>query len=330
MQNNILGIHHVTAITSDAQRNIDFYTGFLGLRLIKVTVNFDDPSTYHLYYGDSVGHPGTIITFFAWPGAPRGRQGTGQINAIAFAIPRSSLGYWIGRLIEYGIQYKGPTTRFDEQVISLRDPDGLAVELVARPGIQERLGWESQAIPTEHAIRGFAGVTIWEDDYEQTNHVLSDILGFRLIAEKQHVFRYEFGAEENRARLDVRHTAGFWRGAVAAGTVHHVALRAATDEVQQAWHDILVGNDLNVTSIRDRKYFHSIYFPEPGGVLFEIATDLPGFTIDESAERLGTQLQLPPWLEAQRSEIERVLPPLRWPSAQGEAEWSERGRGVGQ
>ncbi|GHO86968.1 ring-cleaving dioxygenase [Dictyobacter formicarum] len=312
MQHSLLGIHHVTAITSDPQRNIDFYTGVLGLRLVKVTVNFDDPSSYHLYYGDKEGHPGTILTFFAWPGAPRGRQGTGQINATAFSVPEGSLGYWISYLLERGIKYEGPTARFGEQVLSLRDPDGLVIEIVAHLGEQEPPGWENGAIPAEHAIRGISNVTLWEDDYEQTAHFLTDTLGFRLVSEEQNTFRYELGTGESGTRVDVRNAHGFWRGAVATGTVHHVAWRVATDEAQQKWRELLDARDFNVTPVLDREYFHSIYFPEPGGVLFEIATDPPGFTVNEPVEQLGTRLQLPPWLEAQRSEIERLLPPLRY------------------
>jgi glyoxalase family protein len=311
MQHSLLGIHHVTAITSDPQRNLEFYTGFLGLRLVKVTVNFDDPGSYHLYYGDREGHPGTIMTFFAWPGAPRGRQGTGQINATAFSIPQASLGYWLGRLHEHNIQYEGPTSRFGEQVLSLRDPDGLVTELVAHPGENTSAGWENGVIPAEHAICGLSSVTLWEDDYEQTARLLTDTLGFRLVSEEQNTFRYALGTGGAGTRVDVRNANGFWSGKIATGTIHHVAWRVATDEAQQKWRQILDEGDFNVTPILNREYFHSIYFPEPGGVLFEIATDPPGFAVDEPVEQLGTQLKLPPWLEAQRAQIEHTLPPLR-------------------
>lgn len=316
MHHSLLGIHHVTAITSDPQRNVDFYTGFLGLRLVKVTVNFDDPTAYHLYYGDREGHPGTIMTFFAWPGAPRGRQGTGQINATAFSVPQASLGYWINRFHEHAIQYQGPTRRFGEQVLSLRDPDGLVIELVAHVGEQEPPGWDNGVIPAEHAIRGVGSVTLWEDGHEHTARFLTDTLGFRLAAEDQQTFRYELGTGGSGTRVDVRNAQGFWSGSVAVGTVHHVAWRVANDEVQQKWQELLDAHDVNVTPILDREYFHSIYFPEPGGVLFEIATDPPGFAIDETVEQLGSRLQLPPWLEKQRPMIERTLPPLRYTSQQ--------------
>ncbi|GCE07850.1 ring-cleaving dioxygenase [Dictyobacter aurantiacus] len=312
MQHSLLGIHHVTAIASDPQRNIDFYTGVLGLRLVKVTVNFDDPGSYHLYYGDREGHPGTIMTFFIWPGAPRGRQGVGQIHATAFSVPQTSLGYWIKRLLEHGIQYEGPTTRFSEQVLTFCDPDGLIIELVAHLGEQTDSVWENGTIPSEHTIRGIASVTLWEDEPEQTARLLTNTLGFRLVSEEQNTLRYELGTGESGTRVDVRNANGFWAGSMAAGIAHHVAWRAATDEALQKWQGLLDDHDYNVTPMLDRQYFHSIYFPEPGGVLFEIATDPPGFAINEPVELLGTRLQLPSWLEAQRAEIERVLPPLQY------------------
>ncbi|GCE28682.1 diguanylate cyclase [Dictyobacter alpinus] len=324
MQHSLLGIHHVTAITADPQGNIDFYTGLLGLRLVKVTVNFDDPGSYHFYYGDREGNPGTIMTFFAWPGAQKGRQGTGQINATAFAIPQASLSYWLGRLIEKGIKHEGPITRFGEQVLTFRDPDGLVIELVAHPGELERPGWDNGEIPAEHAIRGISAVTLWEDGHEETAGLLTKTMGFRLVSEEDNTFRYELGAGGAGARVDVRNAHGFWRGAVATGTVHHVAWRVANDEAQAAWQEQLDAQDFNVTPILDREYFHSIYFPEPGGVLFEIATDPPGFAINESVERLGTQLQLPPWLETSRPQIERALPQITYPQVGGRRSKAEK------
>src|SRR5215467_2056984 len=235
----LLGIHHVTAITSDAQRNVDFYTGLLGLRLVKVTVNFDDPGAYHLYYGDEVGHPGTILTFFAWTGIPRGRPGTGQLTSIAFTIPQTSLDYWATRLLSSGIQHQGPRTRLGEQVLSLRDPDGMSIELVAHPRALERPGWAGGTVPAEQAIRGIHSVTVLEEEYEHTAHHLTDILGFRLVAEEQNVFRYEVGAGGPGAFLHVHCTPEFLRGMIAAGSIHHVAWRAATDADQQIWREAL-------------------------------------------------------------------------------------------
>ncbi|GCF08377.1 ring-cleaving dioxygenase [Dictyobacter arantiisoli] len=310
----LLGMHHVTAIASDPQRNIHFYTGVLGLRLVKVTVNFDDPFSYHLYYGNEVGNPGTILTFFIWPGARRGRQGTGQIVSTSFSVPQSSLSYWVGRLIEHGVSYDGPVSRLGERVITFRDPDGLALELVGYAGTEHRAGWGGGTVPAEHAIRGLSGVMLWEEDYDQTARTLTEILGFQHIAEEENVTRYALATDAGigipGTRIDVRRASGFWTGKVAVGTVHHVAWRTATDETLLAWREILKAQEFNATPVMDREYFHSVYFPEPGGVLFEIATDPPGFTINETVEQLGTQLQLPPWMEDSRAEIEAALPPL--------------------
>ncbi len=310
MSTDVLGIHHVTAIASETQRNVDFYTGLLGLRLVKVTVNFDDPSSYHLYYGDEVGHPGTILTFFSWPGAPRGRAGTGQLSAVAFTISEASLDYWTGRLRSAGIEHQGLSTSLGEAALVLHDPDGMTIELVAHPRAEERPGWTGGQIPPEHAIRGVHSVTVWEEGYESTVRHLTETLGFRLVAEEQNLFRYEVGAGGPGALITVRCAPESLRGTMAAGSIHHVAWRAATDEEQLNWRESLSSQGVDVTPILDRQYFHSIYFREPGGVLFEIATDPPGFTIDEPVERLGSQLKLPPWLEPARVEIEQVLPPF--------------------
>ena len=315
MSGAILGMHHVTAIASDPQRNVDFYTGVLGLRLVKLTVNFDDPRSYHLYYGDEVGHPGTIMTFFAWLGVPKGRQGTGQVTVTSFSVPQASLDYWIERLIQQGISSKGPTSRFDETILALQDPDGLALELVAHPQADHRPAWQEGPVPAPHGIRGIHTVTLSEDGYERTARLLTDTLGFRLLGQENNVFRYEVDEGGSGAYVDVRCAPELRRGNVAGGTVHHVAWRTPTDERQQAWRGILAGLDLNVTPVLDRKYFHSIYFREPGGILFEIATDPPGFTVDEPVEQLGTHLELPAWLEQHRPELEQVLPSLRLPAA---------------
>lgn len=318
METSILGLHHVTAIASDPQRNIDFYTGVLGLRLVKVTVNFDDPGSYHFYYGDEVGHPGTILTFFAWPGAPRGRQGLGQIASIAFSIPQSSLGFWISHLLEQKVLYEGPSQRFGENTITFRDPDGLSLELVAQAETPSVSIWEHGSVPPEHTIRGIAGVTLWEEGYEQTAHLLTDTLGFHQMAETQTFHRFGLRSEQPTSWVDVRSAPGFWPGQIAAGTVHHVAWRTASEETQLAWQKKLAESSYNVTPVLNREYFHSIYFPEPGGVLFEIATDPPGFTLDEPVERLGTQLRLPPWFEQSRAAIAKILPEIQYPPVMGE------------
>ena len=315
MSQDILGIHHVTAIADDPQRNVDFYTAVLGLRLVKLTVNFDDPRSYHLYYGDKLGHPGTLLTFFAWPGVPKGRQGTGQVTVTSFSIPQGSIDYWIERLSQQGVSFTGPASRFDETVLSLQDPDGLVIELVAHPQAELRPAWAEGPVPAEYAMRGLHTITLSEDGYERTAKLLTDTLGFRLLGQENNVFRYEVAEGGPSAYVDVRCAPGLRRGHVASGTVHHVAWRTPTDECQQAWRGTLAGLDLNVTPVLDRKYFHSIYFREPGGILFEIATDPPGFTVDEPVEQLGTHLELPAWLEPQREELAQVLPALRLPAA---------------
>ena len=314
----IAGLHHLTAIVGDPQQNVDFYTRVLGLRLVKQTVNFDDPGTYHLYYGDEVGTPGTILTFFPWPGAPKGRRGTGQIIDISFSIASTALDYWIDRLSKHDVTITGPTTRFDEQVISFFDPHGLSLELVAHKDAELHSGWEKGPIPPAYAIRGFSSVTLAVAQQERTATMLTNVLGFRLIAQEGNRFRYEVGAGGPGARVDVLSLPDQPRGRIAVGTVHHVAWRTEDDAHQLAWQDYLKGNGTDVTPVQDRQYFHSIYFHEPGGVLFEIATDPPGFSIDEQVEQLGTHLKLPPWLEPYRSKIEEVLLPIHVPEEQAE------------
>jgi glyoxalase family protein len=313
MNQEVLGVHHVTAIAGDPQQNVDFYTGLLGLRLVKLTVNFDDPGTYHLYYGDEVGHPGTILTFFPWPGAPKGRRGTGQLTVTSFSIPEGALGYWMERLAGYDIRFEGPITRFDEEVLTLADPDGLQLELVAHDGVAERRPWGNGPVPPQYAIRGFYAVTLAEKGQGATASLLADTLGFRLIGETGNRFRYEVGAGGQGSLVDVLVFPDMAHGRVAVGTVHHVAWRTPNDQQQLAWRQEIAELGLNVTPVMDRQYFHSIYFREPGGVLFEIATDPPGFTVDEPAERLGMDLKLPPWLEPMRVQLEQQLPPLHLP-----------------
>ncbi len=313
MPKEILGLHHVTAIAGEPQQNVDFYAGFLGLRLVKLTVNYDDPETYHLYYGDEVGHPGTILTFFPWPGAPKGRKGAGQVTITSFSIPRGSVDYWVERLRKRGVRFEGPINRFEEQVISFSDPDDLNLELVVYAGAETRSGWNRGSIPQEHAIRGFFGVTLTEEGYERTASLLTETMGFRLVKEDGNRFRYEVGEGGPGAMVDVLCQPDAPTGLVSVGTVHHVAWRTPNYEQQKEWREALVKARLNVTPVIDRKYFHSIYFREPGGVLFEIATDPPGFTVDERLEELGTRLMLPPRLEPLRAYLDRALPHVRLP-----------------
>jgi glyoxalase family protein len=288
--------------------------GFLGLRLVKLTVNFDDPETYHLYYGDGVGHPGTIMTFFPWPGGDAGRKGTGQLTTTSFSIPESALDFWIKRFRDRHVSFEGPTRRHDdERVLSFSDPDGLSLEIVAHPKASEQGGWAEGPIAPENAIRGFHVVTLTEEGYESTAAMLTKDLGFRLASEDGNCFRYEVGAGGPGAMVDVMCRPAAPRGVVNVGTVHHVAWRTPSDREQKSWRDTLVKSGRNVTPIIDRRYFHSIYFREPGGVLFEIATDPPGFTIDEPESELGKSLKLPSWLEPLRQHLEHTLPSVHLP-----------------
>lgn len=311
MTGRIPGIHHVTAIAGEPQRNLDFYTSVLGLRLVKLTVNYDDPSTYHFYFGDEDGRPGTILTFFPWPGAHQGRRGTGQVTATAFSIPRNAVGFWIERLKVRGFDSSAPHRRFEEEVISFSDPDGLQLELVAHAGAEVREPWDEGPVPPAHAIRGFFGVTLSEEGYERTAELHAKTFGFTPSREERNRFRYESGVAAPGAVVDLLCLPYATPGRVAVGTVHHVAFRTAGPEEQMAWRNKLVGSGYNVTPVIDRVYFRSIYFREPGGVLYEIATELPGFSVDEPQDRLGTRLVLPSWLEPHRSDLEKILPPVR-------------------
>ncbi|MBI2842985.1 MAG: ring-cleaving dioxygenase [Armatimonadetes bacterium] len=314
MDKKILGLHHVTAIAGDPQKNVGFYTGLLGLRLVKQTVNFDDPDTYHLYYGDESGRPGTILTFFPWPEAETGRRGTGQATTVSFVVPPESLGYWVDKFEGNGVVYEPPVTRFgEEEVIVLLDPDGLRVELVGRTEAESIAPWERGPAPAAHAIRGLYGVSLSEEGYEGTASLLIKTLGFRLVEAENNRFRYEIGAGGPGATIDLICMPNGAPGLVSVGTVHHVAWRTPDDDQHKAWREEIVRAGLNVTPIIDRRYFRSIYFREPGGVLFEIATDPPGFTVDETLEELGAHLMLPPWLEHKRSVVEQILPALRTP-----------------
>ncbi|HMM28288.1 MAG TPA: ring-cleaving dioxygenase [Aggregatilineaceae bacterium] len=324
MTEPLTGIHHVTAIASDPQRNVDFYAGVLGMRLVKQTVNFDDPGTYHFYYGDALGHPGTILTFFPWPGARRGRRGAGQIGATAFSVPVASLGFWRERLAASGVEVASDT-RFEQDVLTFADPDGLALELVGDAGVETIPGWEGGPVAAQHAIRGVHSVTLWEADADVTDQVLRGALGFTAVDHagertRYHIVESALDSDSDSTtgipigtRVDVLHLPGAAPAAGGAGTVHHVAWRTGDRDQQQAWQARISARGLHVTDILDRQYFTSIYFREPGGVLFEIATDPPGFTLDEAPGALGTALKLPPWYEEQRALIERVLPPIRLP-----------------
>ena len=306
-----MSIHHVTAIASDPQRTLDFYTGVLGLRLVKLTVNYDDPDHYHLYFGDELGRPGSILTFFPWSGGQAGRQGVGQIGETGLAVPRRSLGFWFQRLLSRGVPFEGPTRRFDEQVLSFRDPDGLLLDLVATARVEAVEPWREGPVVAEHAVRGLHGVTIWEDGDTGSAAFLTETLGLRPAGMLENRLRFESAAAALGSVVDLRRAPGFWRGAEGVGTVHHVAFRAPSAEDQRRRREVIERLGIDVTPVIDRQYFQSIYFREPGGVLFEIATDGPGFTVDEPPSELGGALQLPQAYERLRAEIVAGLPPLR-------------------
>ena len=317
MNPSITGLHHVTAIASDPQRTLDFYVGLLGLRFVKRTVNFDDPTSYHFYFGDARGTPGTILTFFAWPGARRGIRGTGQIEAPAFAIPPNSVGYWLDRFKEHHVPAEKTPARFREEVLRFADSDGLVIELIASISSAGFEPWADSTVPVEHSLHGFHGVSIALEGYEQTAKLLTETFGYRLVEQLNNRFRLAAPSEAGAGRIvDLLCTPDGSPGRVAAGSVHHIAFRARDDAEQLVWRKRLVDLGYNVTPVIDRTYFRSIYFREPGGVLFEIATDPPGFTLDESLEELGNHLRLPPWLEPTRSQVEEVLPAIKVPAKQ--------------
>jgi len=293
----LLGLHHITALASNPQRNLDFYTQFLGLRLIKRTVNFDDPGTHHLYFGDDTGRPGTLLTFFAWPNAPRGIRGTGQAVGASFAVPNNSLDQWIERARRTAVEYTAPETRFGQDLITLYDPDGLPIELVASAPRSDR-----------GAIVQLHSATLRESHAGRTSTLLTEVLGFEPVAESGNRARFQAGG----SFLDIV-TSLEEPGKTSTGMVHHIAFRVIDEAEQRRWRAKLTDAGFRSSAVRDRQYFRSVYFREPGGVLFEIATDGPGFLIDESLEDLGSTLTLPAWLETIRDSIERRLPPVTVP-----------------
>ena len=307
MNVNPQGIHHVTAIASDPQANVDFYTKVLGLRLVKQTVNFDAPHVWHLYYGDEKGSPSSILTFFPWPGVMQGKEGAGLTTATAFSVPPESIGFWHERVKTLGLTAEAPAVRGDSEVLTLFDNDGMRLELVASPG-DSRSGWDGVSdIPQEHALRGLHEVTLSERNLDPTASMLTNFLGMGLSSETAGAASFSMG--EGGAGASVQVIGGIQdRGLQAGGTVHHVAFRAPNLQTMESWRQELVSRGVSVTEVMDRQYFKSIYFREPGGVLFEIATDEPGFDIDEPLLELGRKLKLPPWLEPSREQIQNSLP----------------------
>jgi glyoxalase family protein len=304
------GIHHVTAICRDPKRNRAFYAGTLGLRMVKKTVNFDDPTTWHLYYGDETGHPGTALTFFAWGNVAPGRNGNGMAVETAFIIPERSFGYWTARLVERDVPHEAPEKRFGETVVRFTDPDRMRLALVAVKGADALPGWPGGPVPAEHALRGFHSVTLMVDTGEPTANVLTGAFSFRTGARDGKLQRFVSSGAAVGTFVDVRTAEGFLSGRQGGGSVHHVAFRAGDDASQADMASTIRAQGLQPTDQIDRQYFRSVYFREPGGILFEIATDAPGFTVDEPKEKLGSEIKLPPWFEPRRAEIVAALPPL--------------------
>lgn len=309
MSKLVTGLHHITALASNAQKNLDFYAGILGLRMVKKTINFDAPEVYHLYYGNEKGSPGTILTFFPYTDLPKGRKGKGQLTVTSFSIPDNSINYWLKRLDKFHVDHETPKSRFDdESFIYFEDNDGLGLELVAN-NRDNRPGFTYGNIPVEYAIKGFYGITLSEESDEKTAHLLTRQMDHVLIMEKGNRFRYSASGNPGDF-VDVLYPETL-RGIGGAGTIHHVAFATANEATQLEAREKLVKGGFNVTPVINREYFHSIYFREPGGVLFEIATIPPGFAIDEDPAHLGEALKLPPWEEPNRKIIENELPPIR-------------------
>ncbi|GAB3220625.1 ring-cleaving dioxygenase [Spirosoma arcticum] len=311
MENQILGLHHITAIANNAQRNFDFYTHLIGLRLVKKTVNFDDPFTYHLYYGNEEGTPGTILTFFPWEGIGPGKNGVGMATEIGYSVPGDSLDYWAGRFRESGVSMGEQADRFGDRYLLFTDPDGLALSLIVSKTTDDRPVWETADVKQNIAIRGFHSVTLSLQKIDRTAEILTELFGYRLLAQEGNRYRFMTDAVPNASIVDLLEEPRGKSGRNAAGTNHHLAFRVANEAIQMEYRETILRKGLQITPKISRDYFFSLYFREPGGVLFEIATDNPGFTVDEPLEKLGTSLMLPSQHEALRTNLENTLPDLK-------------------
>jgi glyoxalase family protein len=310
MENSIQGIHHITAIAGNAQRNYDFYTKVLGLRMVKRTVNFDDPGTYHFYYGNENGTPGTILTFFPWEGIVNGRAGTGMATDIGYSVPAGSLDFWTERFKEHKIQHGVPAERLGETYLPFQDPDGLQFDLIVSKSPDERSAWTTSQVGGDAATKGFHSVTLTLKSIKPTAAILTDVFGYELKEQEGNRFRYVTSAIPTASVVDLVEDAQGVRGLSGAGTNHHVAFRVTNEAVQMEFREKILKKGLHITPKINRDYFFSLYFREPGGVLFELATDNPGFTVDEPLSELGKHLQLPSQYETMRTDIEKTLPQL--------------------
>jgi glyoxalase family protein len=315
MAASVHGIHHVTCIAGDAQENLDFYVALLGMRLVKKSVNQDDPGTYHLFYADRVGNPGTDFTFFPWPNMEAGRLGIGLTVETSFAVPRGGLGYWQERLKQHGVKPGKSESRFGEMTLPFEDPHGLPIALVETNDEREFVPWEDSPVPPEHQLRGMHAVRLWERQLAPTDTVLTELMGFSLLGKEDGWHRYGVEGGSSGKLIELKELPEERRGQWGTGSVHHVAWRVKDSEEQMSLREILIKAGLRPTPQIDRFWFKSVYYKEPGGVLFELATDGPGFDRDEDMDHLGEQLILPPWLETQRKEIEMALPSLAMPGS---------------
>lgn len=306
MSTHYKGIHHITALSGDAQRNADFYVKALGMRLVKKSVNQDDPGTYHLFYGNKDGDPGSGLTFFPWPAARQGKPGVGEAVSVGLAVPSHSMNFWAERFGEQDIDFEGPETRFGKEVIRFKDPDNMRLELVFDKNVDELPGWNKGSVPAEYAIRGFWGTTLLLEETESTARLLEELFEFSLSEEEGGLQLYTTNAPIGSAVILEKNKPGL--SANGRGIIHHVAFRAKDDDEMEEMRVKIMNMGLHPTQHIDRHWFHSVYFRTPGGVLFEIATDGPGYAVDEDADKLGQKLILPPWLETHREAIEMQLP----------------------
>lgn len=309
MDKQILGLHHITAISNNAKQNHHFYTNVLGLRMVKKTVNFDDPGTYHFYFGDEQGTPGTIITFFPWEGIGKGRNGAGMATHTGYSVPEGSFSFWKERLKKHGIS-TGESEIVGEKVLSFNDPDGMQLQLIVPNKKDSREPWTTDEISSDVAIRGFHNVTLTLRSADATSKVLTDILGYTLAKQEGNRYRFVIDTISTANIIDIVESPNAPYGDNSAGTNHHIAFRVKDDDILMQIREKVVAAGLSITPKIDRDYFFSLYFREPGGVLFELATDNPGFTINEPLDELGTKLKLPSQYENMREQIESVLPEL--------------------
>jgi glyoxalase family protein len=310
MENKILGLHHVTAIADNAKRNFEFYTKVLGLRMVKRTVNFDDPGTYHFYFGDERGTPGTILTFFPWEGIGQGRTGTGMATGIGYSVPEGSLEFWADRFKQFNIKQELTSERFGEQYLPFHDPDGLNIDLIV-PGTEDgRKPWETEEVKAGVATKGFHSITLTLRKIGPTVDILTEVLGYKLDKQEKNRYRFKTDAIAGAAIVDILETPDAPAGYNAAGTNHHVAFRVKDETILMEYREKISGRGLSITPKIDRDYFFSLYFREPGGVLFELATDNPGFDRDEPVNELGSHLKLPRQYEPLRADIEKALPKI--------------------